>query len=80
MKFTDSAALNRVVAKLHELFHTKPACTREDAALRPGCIARQYANCEDYAHCPHCGTVEQSLRAGSWIERNWRRMGGRDKS
>lgn len=47
------------------------------AVLRPGCIARQYAQCDDLAHCRYCTTIEQALRAAYWFKLKWPRVGGR---
>ena len=80
MKFPQNPGLSRVAEKLRGLFQGPPVSEAEAIALHPGCIARQYAQCNDYAHCRQCGTIEQSLRAASWIEFNWRRMEGRRQS
>ena len=78
MKFLEILGLSRIAGKLRALFHRRPESEGEAAALQPGCIARQYAHCKDYAHCRYCGTVEQALRAGSWVKLNWRQMRGRN--
>lgn len=46
------------------------------AVPRPGCIARQYAQCNDFGHCPYCSTIEQALRAAYWFKLQWPRVGG----
>jgi hypothetical protein len=73
---------SRIAGKLHDFFHRRSLSEGqsdgEAPVLQPGCIARQYAHCKDYAHCRYCGTVEQALRAGSWVKLNWRQMRGRN--
>ena len=64
MTFIERLGLNRVVGKLHGLVEKPSEPGGQAAVPRPGCIARQYAQCNDFAHCRYCTTVEQALRAG----------------
>jgi hypothetical protein len=47
---------------------------------RRECLARRYAECDDFAHCRYCSTVEQALRTANWVERNWPHVQARKHS
>ncbi len=77
MTFIERLRLNRVVGKLHGLVEKPSEPGGQAAVPRPGCIARQYAQCNDFAHCRYCTTVEQALRAAYWFKLKWPRVRGR---
>ena len=78
MKMLKKLRLSWVVEKLDCFFEGAPVGVDESIALYPGCIARKYAGCTEYSQCRNCGTIEQALRAGSWVKLNWQRMGRRN--
>lgn len=77
MTFIERLSLSRVVGKLHGLVERWSEYAGQAAVPPPGCIARQYAQCNDLAHCRYCSTVEQALRAAYWFKLKWPRVRGR---
>jgi hypothetical protein len=51
-----------------------------DVIPRPGCLARRYAECDDFAHCRYCSPVDQALRTATWTEENWQHAQMRHRS
>ena len=65
-------------ARRHASALLRPASS--DTFPRPDCLARRYAQCNDFSHCRHCSTVEQALRTAAWVERHWPHVQARKRS
>lgn len=61
-------------------FSTLLGLESSDTHPRRDCLARRYAECNDFAHCRYCSTVEQALRTAGWMERNWPHVQARKRS
>ena len=35
------------------------------------CLARDYADCKEFTHCPDCSGLEQIARTATWVDKNW---------
>lgn len=78
MSLTEKSKLGQIVRLFRRLIGKRSINERRAMVPQPGCIARQYAECDDLAHCPYCSNIEQALRAAYWIKLKWPRVSGRN--
>lgn len=78
MPLTEKLKLGQVVRLFRKLVEKQFINEHRAMVPQPGCIARQYAQCDDLAHCPYCSNIEQALRAAYWLELKWPWVRGRN--